>query len=179
MPGKPVTNNNSKHIELHHPPLHLQKWSTALLNSIFFLGACSSTQLSWVHKQVGLEEMLFLISRKHGLHAASKAQLFSCLLVNFQRQTSPALQSNTALAEEIKVLKGHNVSLFIANRKAMLHLEDLDSAELNLFSSKEESFKLRLERLMPSLSNSSLPFLSQANPLVEHPFPQEDGKGKD
>ena len=37
------------------------------------------------------EEMSFLLSRKCDLHAAPNAQLLSCLLVNFQRQTSLAV----------------------------------------------------------------------------------------
>ena len=62
------------------------------------------------------------------------------------------------------MLKEQNVSLFhevqTANKKAMLYLEDLHSAESNLFSSKEELFKLRRDRLISSLTNNSSPVLS-------------------
>ena len=185
MLGELVTNINSKHLHRSTPPFipftkreHCiaEQYISSLTQNLAPGYLESTNKLDFRGCR---EEILFLIHRKRDLHAAPKAQLLSCLFMDFQRQTNLALQSNTALAEKINVLKEQNVSLShkvqTADKKDMLHLEDLHSAESNLFSSKEELFKLRHERPMPSLSSSSSQFLSQANTLVEHPFSPPHG----
>ena len=69
------------------------------------------------------------------------------------------------------MLKEQNASLIhevrTANKKAIHYLEDLHSAETNLYFYKEELLILRSKRHMPPLPNNASQLLSQANTLVE------------
>ena len=78
-----------------------------------------------------------------------QASWLRCLLLIFHRQTSLAVQSKTTLEQEGELLRAHNSCLLhevqMANKKAMHYLDDLRSAELDLWSHKEELLRLKSE----------------------------------
>lgn len=97
------------------------------------------------------KEIDSLLDDRCDAQTASKGPLLRCLLLNFHRQTNLAYQSKAALEQEAKALRAQNALLLqevqSANKKALHYLEDLQSAESDLYSHKEEFLKLRLEGL--------------------------------
>lgn len=104
------------------------------------------------------KELDLLLNEKRDAQTASKGPLLRCMLLILHRQTSLSVQTKAAMEQEVENLRVQNASLLqevqTANKKAMLYLENLHSAELDLCSHKEELFRLRSELPAPLQSFS-------------------------
>ena len=95
------------------------------------------------------KEIDSLLNDRYDAQPASKGPLLRCMILNFHRQINLACQSKAAVEQEVNALRAQNAFLLqevqTANKKALKYLEDLHSAESDLFSHKEDLLKLRLE----------------------------------
>ena len=95
------------------------------------------------------KEIDSLLNDRCDAQTASKGPLLRCMILNFHRQINLAYQSKAAMEQEVNALRAQNAFLLqevqTASKKTLHYLEDLHSAESDLFSHKEELLKLRLE----------------------------------
>ena len=87
------------------------------------------------------KEIDSLLNDRCDAQPASKGPLLRCMILNFHRQINLACQSKAAVEQEVNALRAQNAFLLqevqTANKKALKYLEDLHSAESDLFSHKE------------------------------------------
>ena len=95
------------------------------------------------------KEIDSLLNDRCDAQTASQGPLLRCMILNFYRQINLACQSKAAMEHEVNTLRAQNAFLLqevqTANKKSLHYLEDLHSAESDLFSQREELLKLRLE----------------------------------
>ena len=114
------------------------------------------------------KEAHFLINEKGHSLIQSHDPILSCLVLNFTRQISLALQSKQELEVEMACLKAQHANVLgelqTVGKKAVQYLHDLHSAESDLCSYREELFKLKSGCFKLPQPLSSVNLLSQACP---------------
>ena len=112
------------------------------------------------------KEVSLLINEKGHSFTESQDPILSCLVLNFARQISLALQSKQDMEVEMACLKSQYANVLgelqTVGKKAVKYLHDLHSAESDLCSYREELFKLK-SGCQPL---SSLSLLSPACPSL-------------